>query len=53
MGWIGDGSMWEGTSSKIQGFMKIKGKKKLIALKFDNLWKHGGEKNLICNSKCL
>ncbi len=27
--------------------MEIKGKEKLMALKFDNLWKHGGRKKAL------
>lgn len=27
--------------------MEIKGKEKLMALKFDNLWKHGGKKKAL------
>jgi hypothetical protein len=27
--------------------MKIKGKEKLIAFKFDNFWKHGGKKKAL------
>jgi uncharacterized membrane protein len=44
MGWVSDGWTWEGASSQCKVYTKIKGKEKLMALKLDNLWKHGGRK---------